>query len=177
MTIIKLPLGKSTTIALAVFLSFGCGKTPEGGSERPQQGPSAANSNPTMPAAKRKPAAALPAALVAAWTQAGAKAGWMDGELHFREDAQGREGEVPAFSLEMLGDGIISKLPQPMSAFGLYMPAANGTAALLRELAALKRLQRLYLFEAKVTDAALKELAASASLQGLQPGTVAGRRR
>ena len=119
----------------------------------------------------------LPADLVAAWKKADARVGWMSvdrfgGFGWFREDTEGKKGEVPAFAFFDWTAGVVAKLPQPQTVFGLDLSftgdfAAPLTDAGLKELTGLKSLQSLNLGRTKITDAGLKELAGLKSLQSL----------
>src|SRR5262249_24957893 len=103
----------------------------------------------------------LPRELVAAWTKAGATAGWMIVEpwaVPFREAAEGKRGEVPAFVFGKWPEGVVGQLPQPQRAFGLVLRATQVTNADLKELAGLKELQVLNLNFTPVTGTGLKEL-------------------
>ena len=106
----------------------------------------------------------LPPEIVKAWTDAGARVGWMDRFMHFHE-GQGEKGEAPAFRFDGWTAGIVAKLPSPQAAFGLDLNSSRVTDAQLKELAALKNLQSLNLFCTNVTDAGLKELAGLKRLQ------------
>jgi hypothetical protein len=53
---------------------------------------------------------------------------------------------------------VVSKLPQPQRAFGLYLGKTKVTDEGLKELAALKGLQWLNLFATRVTDSGVAEL-------------------
>jgi hypothetical protein len=90
-------------------------------------------------AAQQEPATALPAAVVAAWTKAGARAGWMAtgqyGAPAFRDAilGDGKSGEVPAFEFRKWRG--VNDLPPPQRPFGLYLHSSNLTDAGLKELA------------------------------------------
>ena len=58
----------------------------------------------------------------------------------------GKPGEVLAFHFDVWTAGIIAKLPQPPTAFGLDFYNSNVTDAGLKELAGLKSLQQLDLW-------------------------------
>ena len=93
----------------------------------------------------------LPAELVAAWKEAGARVGWMSSAspvLLFREGGDGKKGEIPAFRVQIREwtPGMLASLPQPQTAFGLDLGTSRITNAGLKELAGLKNLQMLGLF-------------------------------
>ena len=106
--------------------------------------------------------ARLPTEIVAAWTNAGAKVGWVAvgqfGNLTFREGVEETKDEVSGFKFFKWTDGVIGKLPQPETAFGLVLNSTQVTNAGLKELAGLKSLQLLDLKGTKVTDAGVAEL-------------------
>ena len=89
----------------------------------------------------------LPAELVAAWEKAGARVGWMADDQFGcprpREGAEGKKGEVPAFRFWKWKAGVMAQLPQPQTAFGLYLTETQVTDAGLKELSGLKSLQSL----------------------------------
>ena len=146
----------------------------------------------------------LPAELVAAWIKAGARVCWVssdqDSSLHtwnfWHDTPKGEPDEVPAFLFSRWPAGGVAALPQPQTAFGLYVlptfekdengppgppvgkfehPSprfkvvyhAQPTDAQLKELAGLKSLRCLDLNNTNVTDAVLKVLAGLKSLQSL----------
>jgi hypothetical protein len=120
----------------------------------------------------------LPKEIIDAWKAAGAKVGWLrtkrfgfrSRQFVFHEvDAEqpAAPGDVPAFQLMRWKAGQIGKLPAPTAAFGLVLSRAEVTDAALKELAGLKKLQRLDLSFTQVTDAGLKELAALTGLEAL----------
>lgn len=120
----------------------------------------------------------LPMEIVDAWKAAGAKVGWLrikqlgfrSRQFVFHEFEAGQPaapGDVPAFHLVRWQTGQLAKLPAPTAAFGLFLFRAEVTDAALKELAGLKRLQRLDLTLTQVTDAGLKELAGLTGLQAL----------
>ena len=86
------------------------------------------------------------------------------GWLGFRQDVEGKRGEVPAFVFAAWTGGVVGRLSQPQRAFGLCL-GGPVTGAALKELAGLKGLQMLSLDHTQVTDAGMKELA---QLKGLQ---------
>src|SRR4051812_29435262 len=97
------------SMALAIVVpSLGCGNN----ADKP---PSLAGADPD----------ALPDAVVAAWTKAGATVGWMRANRHgdpeFRVGDEAREGEVPAFQFTKWTPGIVRILPQPQKPFGLSL--------------------------------------------------------
>ena len=115
-----------------------------------------------------KPPSSLPADIVDAWENAGAKAGWMD--LQFRSDGdEGKLGEIPAFQFKDFRPGVFARLPEPGHEFGLsfFCLCSHMTDARLKELAELKFLETLDLGCTHVTDAGLKELASLKSLRKL----------
>ena len=106
------------------------------------------NAKPGDQANKANPVQELPAELVAAWEKADARVGWMSADqffLNFREGVEGKKGEVPAFRFRTWTAGVVAKLPQPQTAFGLDFTNAQVTDAGLKELAGLKSLQSLNL--------------------------------
>ena len=109
----------------------------------------------------------LPPEIVKAWTDAGARVGWMPADDRFPEfhEGEGEEGEAPAFRFTRWTAGIVAKLPSPQAAFGLDLSFTQVTDAGLKELAVLKNMQSLNLLGTNVTDADLKELAGLKSLQ------------
>jgi internalin A len=110
------------------------------------------------------PARELPAQLVAAWKKAGALTVWTSPN-EISQDRLGKDGEVPGFQLRWAPG--IAALPRPQTAFGLSFGSGGMTDAGLRELAELKTLQYLFLYNTPVTDAGMKELAGLTSLQAL----------
>ena len=72
---------------------------------------------------------------------------------------------MPVFQFSEWKEGVLAKLPDPGTAFGLSLNATNVTDAGLKELAGLKSLQALNLNNTQVTDAGLKELTGLKSLQ------------
>src|SRR4029079_15397841 len=112
----------------------GCGKKPSDD----KGGLASGTTEPGGPVIKqqqdhKESATSLPAAVVAAWTQAGAEEGWTrwHGFVDFQAAAQGRKSEesdllfpnweVPAFEFLRWTDGVVSKLPQPECPFGLSL--------------------------------------------------------
>src|SRR5947207_379001 len=89
----------------------------------------------------------LPADVVKAWQQAGAKVGWMKqdarGILRFRKGGKGEKGATPAFDLHPWKEGVLPKLPAPAVGFGLDVSNLTVTSRVLKELASLKQLQML----------------------------------
>jgi hypothetical protein len=143
----------------------------------------------------------LPAEIVKAWRDAGADVGWMKdvpprlGTYNFWEPwrEKGEAGAIPAFRFpEKKADGVLTKLPDPGTAFGLDFHCGFYAGVTLKELAKLKHLQSLciggvqgkayadltdlagmtnlrglYLFYLPVTNAQLKHLAGLKDLQVL----------
>jgi hypothetical protein len=148
----------------------------------------------------------LPPETVKAWRAAGFDVGWMKdvppqspayGFWHpWRNKAE--PGAIPAFSSPVGGDirGVLSKLPDPGTAFGLDFHCGSDQGVTLKEFAKLKNLRSLnigavrspgrrkaypdlkdlaeltnlralYLFYLPVTDADLKHVAALKNLQVL----------
>ena len=139
--------------------------------------------------------------IVKAWRDAGAQAGWMKdipaqlGTYKFGEPwrEKGEEGAIPAFRFpDKNADGVLAKLPDPGTAFGLDFHCGFYAGVTLKELAKLKHLQSLciggvqgkayadledlagmtnlrglYLFYLPVTDVQLKHLVGLKSLQAL----------
>src|SRR5271166_5945068 len=106
----------------------------------------------------------LPPNIVKAWGDAGAHVGSMkmsrDGFVVFRFWEPGEAGARPAFLFIKWKEGALAKLPDPGTAFGLRLNGMQITAAVLKELTALKKLQALHVDSApSVTNAGLKELA------------------
>src|SRR6516162_11275842 len=133
------------TVALALGLCSGIGRTDE----------------------KKNRPKPLPPEIVKAWTDAGARVGWMPADDRFPEfhEGKGEKGEAPAFRFNRWTAGIVAKLPSPQAAFGLALSFTLVADAGAKELAALKNLQSLNLLGTSVTDAGLKELAGLKSLQ------------
>ncbi len=167
-------------IALVLTLSPCLGRTDEPASK--QSNPS--NAKPHGPVDKTSQVQPLPAELVAAWEKAGARVGWMSDDSYslfhspswyllfggFREGLAGKKGEVPLFCFQdRRPAGIIAKLPQPQTAFGLVfnMACMHAEDGDLKELAGLKNLQVLNVCNSQITDAGLKELAGLKNLQEL----------
>ena len=115
--------------------------------------------------------------IVKAWTDAGA-------EFHsntFRAREKGdfgfEERALPAFRLLRWNEGVLQRLPDPGTAFGLDLscmktismddPGCGIMDGELKELAGLKSLRALSLRGTQVTGAGLKELAGLQSLQSL----------
>src|SRR4051794_38991707 len=63
------------------------------------------------------PPAMLPPKLVAAWQNAGGRAGWMRvnpyGTLVFLPEQTGKAGDVPAFRFHRWEGGVVARLPAP----------------------------------------------------------------
>jgi hypothetical protein len=143
----------------------------------------------------------LSAEILKAWRDAGADTGWMKdippelGVYDFAEPwrEKGEKGAIPAFRFPTKdADGVLAKLPDPGTAFGLDFHCGFYAGVTLNELAKLKNLQSLciggvqgkayadlkdlagmtnlrglYLFYLPVTDAQLKNLAGLKRLQAL----------
>ena len=129
-----------------------------------------------LTAQQQKPASPLPAGIVAAWEKAGAHYGWTVRQGHGYTfliiGDQGKFKELPGFLFFSWQPGVIDRLPQPDSGFGLSLIGTKVTDAGLKELAKLKTLQYLDLGATAVTDIGLKELAGLKALQILNlPGT------
>jgi uncharacterized protein (TIGR03067 family) len=119
----------------------------------------------------------LPADIVKAWRDAGAKIGWMKDVppkaaggygywQPFRE--KGEAGAAPAFKLHAQGKGVLAKLPDPGVVFGLDLHCWSGQDADLKELAGLKNLQSLNIGGALLLKGpGLKELAGLKNLRAL----------
>jgi hypothetical protein len=113
---------------------------------------------------------ALPGEIVAAWTKAGAKVGWLRpkrGVLRFVTEEPAEAGDLLAFKFDRWTDGLLARLPVPAVPFGLDLSNTEVTDAGLGELARLSGLQALSLSWTKVTDAGLGELARLSGLQAL----------
>src|SRR4051794_37485280 len=84
---------------------------------------------PKEPAAPKP----LPAAVVKAWTDAGAEAVWVavnkDGMLESRTGETGQVGEVPGFRVSKCRQGVVPTLPAPDAAFALDLRGAEVTEA------------------------------------------------
>src|SRR5262245_48105995 len=102
---------------------------------------------------KKDPPRPLPDAIVKAWNDAGATAGWMKveetGILSFVEEPEA--GALPAFRFEKWKDGVLAKLPLPKTPFGLYLAKTNVMDPGLKEVANLKTLGSLCLCDTQVT--------------------------
>jgi internalin A len=113
----------------------------------------------------------LPADVVQVWEKAGAEAGWIGtdecGQLEFGRAAEGKKGELPAFSFDELKDGVVPRLPQPPQAFGLKFADVRENGAGLKDLAGLKNLRYLNIAQTLATDAGLRELAGLSRIQKL----------
>src|SRR5206468_2949149 len=123
-------------------------------------------------AGQEKQPSPLAQPIVEAWTKAGAKAGWLRPEPSIGyvgflpASAAARVGDVPGFKIAWR-EGVVAKLLPPQQPFGLDRSETDVTDAGVKELAGLKSLQALNLFNTKLTDAGLKELAGLKSLQTL----------
>jgi hypothetical protein len=126
------------------------------------------------PPGGKGPPQPLPDDLVAAWTKAGATAGWLridrDGYLIFISGKKGNPGDLPAFRIDDWQNSVLPRLPAPQAPFGLNLSFTRITDAGLKELAGFKQLQALDLGETKITGAGLKELASLKQLQVLDLG-------
>ena len=122
---------------------------------------------------KADPPSSLPEEIVRAWlaSEPVDEVGWMGldkyGRLSFDKEATGLTGAVPAFRISFWKDGWLAELPVPLVPFGLDLSGTRVTDAGLKELAGLKSLQSLNLWDTLVTDAGLKELGGLTSLQSL----------
>jgi hypothetical protein len=118
----------------------------------------------------------LPAAVVKAWKDAGARVGWMNleplGYSQFWEpdkDDEAKAGAVAAFHLRPTEEGRLN-LPggDPGQSFGLEIRCCRQlTDAHLKALAPLQNLQILNLAYTEVTGAGLQELAGLKNLRSL----------
>jgi hypothetical protein len=150
---------------------------------------------------KQEASNTLPQEIAEAWQDAGAELGWMK-DLPPQSLAHGfwepwrkkaERGAVPAFRFPgRNADGVLAKLPDPGTPFGLDFHCGfyagvtqkelaklknlhtlciggvqGNVYAELKELAGLKSLRGLYLFYSGVTDAELKHLAGLKNLQTL----------
>jgi internalin A len=112
----------------------------------------------------------LPPEIVKAWRGIGANVGWMKMDLGDNGPTFQVEGEIRAmtvFQFTEWKEGVLAKMPDPGTRFGLCLSLTKVTDAGLKELAGLKSLQALYLAGTQVTDAGLKEAAGLKSLQTL----------
>ena len=128
------------------------------------------NAQPGDQANKANQVQELPAELVAAWKKAGARVGWMSADqlvLKFREGAEGKKGEVPAFRFPRWTAGVVAKLPQPQTAFGLDVQPDAGNGRGPEGAGRIEELCNRWTSGTQVTDAGLKELAGLKSLQSL----------
>jgi hypothetical protein len=119
----------------------------------------------------------LPTEVVKAWRDAGAHVGWMKdvspqlGAYKFWEPwrEKGDAGALPAFRFpEKNADGVLAKLPDPGTAFGLDFHCGFYAGVTLKELAKLKNLRSLCIGGVQgeaYTD--LKDLAVMTNLRGL----------
>ncbi len=118
---------------------------------------------PTAPVAPKP----LSPALVAAWENAGFRAGWMGlhkrtGVHMFSENLEDLDSSkaVPAYKTRIWKTGILGSLPAPTMAFGLGLSLNNQiTDAALKEVVKLQHLTSLFLGGTQVADAGLKEVA------------------
>src|SRR5262249_3245991 len=119
----------------------------------------------------------LPAEIVKAWRDAGADVGWMKdvpprlGTYEIWEPwrEKGEAGAIPAFRFpEKNADGVVAKLPDPGTAFGLDFHCGFFAGVTLKELAKLKNLQSLCIGGVQgKAYADLKDLAGMTELRGL----------
>jgi hypothetical protein len=112
--------------------------------------------------------------VVQAWSKAKASAGWSgknrDGRLEFHPAPQGLTSAFPAFNFAEWKSGVINTLPVPETAFGLDLQLTSVTDSDLKELAGLRSLVVLNLYDTKVTDKGFKDLAGLKSLRALGLG-------
>ena len=96
----------------------------------------------------------LPENIVTAWKEVGAEAHWLRacpaGFPQYIPEKEGKPGDLPAFRFVVWHEGLLAKLPAPVTAFGLALYNSQVTDAGLKELAGLKSLQTLDL--TKVTE-------------------------
>jgi internalin A len=146
------------TCILASLILVGCGdraqqsdsgNTPATGSDQPPQQPSKSN-----PPGKKDQLSPFPTELTNAWRDAGAIVGTT-------------EGTIPTIRLTSWQEGMIAKLPAPSIPFALYLGFTQITDAGLKELAGLKNLQSLHIFNTKISGNGLKELSELNNLQDL----------
>jgi internalin A len=114
---------------------------------------------------------------VKAWRDAGGQVGWMKdvpakfGTYKFGEPwrEKGEEGAIPAFRFpEKSAGGVLAKLPDPGTAFGLDFHCGFYAGVKLKELAELKHLQSLCIGGVQgEAYADLKDLAGMTNLRGL----------
>src|SRR5262245_57180396 len=100
--------------------------------------------NPANPEPGQKdPRRPLPPEIVKAWTDAGARVGWMKRTMwgYDQFQKQGEAGAVPAFQFFPWKEGVLAKLPNPGAAFGLDLYQTQVTDTGLKELAGLKSLR------------------------------------
>ena len=91
-----------------------------------------------------------------------------DGSIRFDYADEGEPGYLPAFQVPPWRDGLLTPLPNPGSAFGLFLDAKGVTDKGLKELARFKSLQALALSRNPLTDTGLKELAGLQNLRVLE---------
>lgn len=120
---------------------------------------------------KAPPPSPLPNDVVWAWEYSGATLGWTNTDDYVgfarKERAPGAD---PAFTFKVWRDGVIPKLPAPAKPFGLFLASTSVTDAGLKDLAGLRNLHTLGLFDTQVTDAGLKELVGLTNLRTLDLG-------
>jgi internalin A len=149
---------------------------------------------------QKAPPMPVPPEIVKEWCDAGATVGWMKdsppkmGVHRFWEPwrEKGETGAIPAFRFQGNVGGVLEKLPDPKTAFGLDFHCGFYAGVTLKELAKFKNLHSLciggvqgkayadlkdlsdltslrglYLFYLPVTDAQLKHVTALKALQVL----------
>jgi hypothetical protein len=94
--------------ALLVLTAAGCTRRPEPSSTKPDLPPH------------------LPDHIVTAWKAAGVEIGWVsvnrkDGSIWFRVLDDGKPGYLPAFQISHWREGLVTALPDPGAAFGLFL--------------------------------------------------------
>ena len=131
-------------------------------------------SHADTPPAKTYTLKPLPKNIVTAWKVAGAEAGWMQptpfGLFRFVHARDGKPGDLPAFRFGRWQAGHLTQLPIPETAFGLIIGNYQYTElseAGIKEMASLKNLQALELYNIGITDAGVKELVGMKQLQSL----------
>lgn len=120
----------------------------------------------------------LPTEISKAWSDAGTEVGWMNdlapqlGVYRFWEtwSEKADAGAIPAFRFpNKRADGLLVKLPDPGTAFGLDFHCGYYAGVSLKELAKLRNLQSLSIGAAAqgTAYADLKDLAGMTNLRGL----------
>jgi hypothetical protein len=136
---------------------------------------------PSVGADKKETPRPLPAEIVKAWRDAGFKVGWMkDVPPQSSTDQfwnpwqeKAAEGAIPAFGFpDRDAGGVLSKLPDPGTAFGLDFHCGWDAGVALKELAKLTNLQSLNLGAVRSPDRRkaypnLKDLAELTNLRAL----------